>query len=46
MLPPQERGMLMKSHGELGKTYLDVLSEFTTGGCGSRRLGMGHYNFQ
>ena len=34
MLPPQERGMLMKSHGELGKTYLDVLSEFTTGGCG------------
>ena len=24
----------MKSHGELGKTYLDVLSEFTTGGCG------------
>ena len=32
MLPPQERGMLMKSHGELGKTYLDVLSEFTTGG--------------
>ena len=34
MLPPQERGALMKSHGELGKTYLDVLSEFTTGGCG------------
>ena len=22
MLPPQERGALMKSHGELGKTYL------------------------
>ena len=34
MLPPQERGALMKAHGELGKTYLDVLSEFTTGGCG------------
>ena len=33
MLPPQERGALMKAHGELGKTYLDVLSEFTTGGC-------------
>ena len=23
-----------EAHGELGKTYLDVLSEFTTGGCG------------
>ena len=34
MLPQQERGALMRSHGELGKTYLDVLSEYTTGGVG------------
>lgn len=34
MLPARERGMLMKSHGELGKTYLSVMSEFTTGACG------------
>ena len=41
MLPQQERGALMRSHGELGKTYLDVLSEYTTGGVGLDRRGNG-----
>ena len=34
MLSGRERGMMMKSHGELGKSYLSVMSEFTTGACG------------
>ena len=34
MLSMMDRAKMMKSHGDLGRTYLDVLSEYTTGGCG------------
>ena len=34
ILPMEERGKMMRAHGQLGRTYLDVLSEYTTGGCG------------
>lgn len=37
MLSARERGIMMKSHGQLGKTYLPVMSEFTTGACGLDR---------
>ena len=34
MLPQEERGRMMREHGMTGRPYLEVLSEFTTGGVG------------
>ena len=34
MLPQEERGRMMREHGITGRPYLDILSEFTTGGVG------------
>ena len=34
MLPPEERGRMMREHGITGRPYLEVLSEYTTGGVG------------
>lgn len=34
MQPMEERARMMKAHGALGRPYLKVLSEFTTGGTG------------
>ena len=34
MLPQEERGRMMREHGITGRPYLEVLSEYTTGGVG------------
>lgn len=34
MTSREERGRMMRSHGQIGKKYEDTIKEFTTGACG------------